>query len=153
MWIIKTNWIVVEIWLPQTFASRKERTEKTSCAASPTSITSGRPYIIRTDRCGHKEAMYFHFINFTDLFVIYYALPAEWIVPFSSVVGGENHRILEELVAREINVLNDVIVSHKLGHCDLFSYKYLINVLYNSHDQFYIFLYFVVPNNSIFAWN
>ena len=61
----------------------------------------------------------------------------------------EDLRILESLVEREINISNYVIVSHKLGHCDLFSYKYLIKVLYNSHDQFYIFLYFVVPNYSI----
>ena len=83
------------------------------------------------------------------MFVIYFALPAEWIVPFSPVVG-EDHRILEELVAREINVSNDVIVSHKLGHWDLFSYKSLIKVLYNSHDQFRIFLHFVVKSNSSF---
>ena len=61
----------------------------------------------------------------------------------------EDHRILEKLVEREINISNYVIVSHKLGHCDLFSYKSLIKFLYNRYDQFYIFLYFVVPNNSI----
>ena len=38
---------------------------------------------------------------------------------------------------------------HKLGHCDLFSYISLINFLHNSHNQFYIFLFFVVPKNSI----
>ena len=53
------------------------------------------------------------------------------------------------MVAREINALHDVIVSHKLGHCDLFSYESLIKVLYNSDDQFYISVYFVVPNYSI----
>ena len=61
----------------------------------------------------------------------------------------EDHRILEKLVEREMNISNYVIVSHKLGHNDLFSYKSLIKVLYNSHGQFHIFLYFVVPNNSI----
>ena len=65
------------------------------------------------------------------------------------LLGKENHRILEKLVEREINISNYVIVSHKFGHCDLFSYKSLIKFLYISHDQFYIFLYFVVPNNSI----
>ena len=62
----------------------------------------------------------------------------------------EDHRMLEELVAREINESNYIIVSHKLGHSGLFYYKSLIKVLYNSHDQFYIFLYIVVLNNSIF---
>ena len=38
----------------------------------------------------------------------------------------EDHRILGKLVAREINVLNYVIVSHKLDHRDLLSYKSLI---------------------------
>ena len=61
----------------------------------------------------------------------------------------EDHLILENSVAREINVLNYVIVSHRLGHCDLFSYKSFIKVLYNSRDQVYIFLYSVVPHNSI----
>ena len=47
------------------------------------------------------------------------------------------------------NVLNDVIVSHKLGHCDLYSYITLIKVVYTNYDQFYIFLFFVLPKSSI----
>ena len=49
----------------------------------------------------------------------------------------------------EKNVLNDLIVSHKLGHCDLFSYELAIHVLCNNNDQFYLFLLFAVPNISI----
>ena len=40
-------------------------------------------------------------------------------------------------------------MSHKLGHCDLFSYISLIKVLYSCHNQFPIFMFFVVPKNSI----
>ena len=61
----------------------------------------------------------------------------------------EGHRILAKMVEREINTSNYVIVSHKLCHCDLFSYKSVIKALYNSHDQLYIVLYFVVPNNLV----
>ena len=49
----------------------------------------------------------------------------------------------------EKNVLNDLIVSHKLGHCDLFSYELAIHVVCNNNDQFYLFLLFAVPNISI----
>ena len=49
----------------------------------------------------------------------------------------------------EENVLYDLIVSYELGHCDLFSYKSLIKVIYNDPGQFYIFLLFAVPNISI----
>ena len=81
------------------------------------------------------------------MFVTYYALPAEWIVPSSPAVGeGRSSHTCE---IGEINISNYVIVSHKLGHCDLVSYKSLIKASYNSHDQLYIFLYFVVPNNLI----
>ena len=40
-------------------------------------------------------------------------------------------------------------MSHKLGYSDLFSYIYLIKDLYNSHNQIYIFLFFVVPKKSV----
>ena len=40
-------------------------------------------------------------------------------------------------------------MSHKLGHCDLFSYKSLVMVPYNNHDEFYIILFFEVLKNSI----
>ena len=53
----------------------------------------------------------------------------------------------------EENVLNDQIVSYKLGHCDIFSYKSLIKVLFNNPDQFYTFVMFVVPNISILLKN
>ena len=49
----------------------------------------------------------------------------------------------------EKNVLNDLIVAHKVGHRDIFSYRFIIPVLYNNHDQFYIFLLFAVPKISI----
>ena len=35
-------------------------------------------------------------------------------------------------------------MSHNLSYCDLFSYKFLMKVLYNNPDQFYIFLLFAV---------
>ena len=31
-------------------------------------------------------------------------------------------------------------VLHKLGQCDVFSYKSLTKILYNKHYQFYVFL-------------
>ena len=40
----------------------------------------------------------------------------------------------------------DLILAYKLGHCELFSYKSLIKVLYDNPDHFYIFLLFAVPN-------
>ena len=60
----------------------------------------------------------------SQMFVIHLALPAEGILPLSPI-------------------------SYELGHCDLFSYKTLITILYNSHDQSDIFLFFAVPKNSI----
>ena len=57
--------------------------------------------------------------------------------------------MLDKLVIFKKNVLNDLIVSHKLGHCNLFSYRFVLHVLYNNHDQFYIFLLFAVPKISI----
>ena len=36
-------------------------------------------------------------------------------------------------------------MSHELDYRDLFSYTALIKDLYNNHNQFYIFLFFVVP--------
>ena len=59
------------------------------------------------------------------------------------------HLIFDELVELEKILINDLIVSHKLGHCNLFSDKSLKRILYNNHDQFYIILFFVVPKNSI----
>ena len=59
------------------------------------------------------------------------------------------HRILDKFGVIGKNVSNDIIVSHKLGHCDLFSHRSLIKVPYNGQGQFHIFLSFVGPKNSI----
>ena len=40
-------------------------------------------------------------------------------------------------------------MSHELDYGDLFSYTALIKDLYNNHNQFYIFLFFVVSKNSV----
>ena len=47
------------------------------------------------------------------------------------------------------NVINDLLMSQNFGYYDIFSYKFLIKVLYNYPDQFYIFLLFAVPKISI----
>ena len=49
----------------------------------------------------------------------------------------------------EENVMNGIIISHKFGYYELFSYKFFIKVLYNNLDQFYMFLLFAVPKISI----
>ena len=40
-------------------------------------------------------------------------------------------------------------MSHKSGYVTCFYYTSLIKDLYNSHNQLYIFLFFVVPKNSV----
>ena len=46
-------------------------------------------------------------------------------------------------------MINDLIMSHKLSNCDLLSYKFLIKVLYNTPNEFYVLLLFAVPKISI----
>ena len=83
------------------------------------------------------------------MLVIHRTLPAEGILPSSPNIEERKSLHTWEIDDTRENILNDVIVLHKFGHCDLFSYMSLIDVLYNSHNQFYIFLFFVEPKNSI----
>ena len=83
------------------------------------------------------------------MLAIHQALPAEGILPSSPIIEEGRSLHTWEIGGTWENVLNDVIVSHKLGHCDLFSYMTLIKVLFNNHKQFYMLLFFVVPKNSI----
>ena len=92
--------------------------------------------------------MYFHLINFTDACNTPYIASRRKFGTSQNIEEGRSLHTWEIGDTRE-NVLNDVIVLHKLGHCDLFSYLSLMNVLYNTHNQFYIFLFFVIPNDSI----
>ena len=84
------------------------------------------------------------------MFLIRHALPAMGMLPSSPIIEEGRSLHTWEIGGMLENVSNDVIMSHKLGHCDLFSYISLIKVIYNSHNQFYIFLFFVVPKKSIF---
>ena len=69
------------------------------------------------------------------MLVIQHTLPAEGILPSSpNIEDGRSLHTWEIGDTRE-NVLNDVIVLHKLGHCDLFYYISLTNVLHNIHNQ------------------
>ena len=88
--------------------------------------------------------MYFRFMNFTDF------CNTPCIASRGNFAVLEKyHWILDILVILENNVLNVLIVSHKLGHCDLFSYKLVTHVLYNNHDRFHIFLLLAVLKISI----
>ena len=59
------------------------------------------------------------------------------------------HCSVDYLWVHEKKVLNDIITPQKSGDWDLFSNESLMKILYNNRNQFYIFLFFVVPKNSI----
>ena len=93
--------------------------------------------------------MYFHFINFRD------ACNTPCIASRGNFATLTNY-LRKTIVAYVIiwwhvkNVTNDVIMSNKSSYRDLFSYISLLKDLCNSHNQLYIFLFFVVPKNSVF---
>ena len=121
---------------------------KTSCAATSTNVTSGRPSSAVHYNLTHIDIKRscICILWISQMLSVHPALPAE-----RTLLSCEEGRLLHnwEIGGTRESVLNGVKVSHKFGHCDLFSYMTLTKVLYNNQKQFYTFLFFVVPKNSI----
>ena len=124
---------------------------------------SGTRSALRSRLTLHRSAMHFNLRHMhikrpcisiswiLQISVRHHALPAEDFSRLHKLLKKGDHWILDKLVILERNVLNDLIVSHKLGHCDLFSYKFAIHVLYNNNDQFYIFFVVCCTEDFNFA--
>ena len=111
-------------------------------------VSTRRPCII-TWPIWTKKVMYFHFINFTDT------------CNTTCIASRGNFAILTNYWRRKsIGYLRNWWHVRKrikwrknvtyIGSLWLVSFISLINVLYNSLNQFHIFLFFAVPKNVIF---
>ena len=89
-----------------------------------------------------------HLINYRDSCI------ASCIASLGGGGGGTDlllkkgdHWTKYKLVVLEKNLSNDLILAHKVGHCDLFSYI----SLYNNHEKCCTVLFVVIPKKKQFS--